>query len=305
MRKTMRLLGVLMAAALLLSPGAALAQAKPKIGVTLHPYYSFVSHVVGDRAEVVPLIKVGFNVHNYEPQPDDLKRVMDFDALVTNGVGHDAFAAKIVQAAGMDGKLPIIYANDGVALIATAGYEGERKVPNSHTFVSITASIQQLYAIAEGLGKLHPDNAAYYRQNARAFATKLRQLKARYAQRIAGGGDMRIKVATIHGGYDYLLQEFGLEVTAVIEPAHGLSPSASQLRDTINKIKSADVNVIFSEIEFPDQVIDTIRNETGIRVYSFVHISDGPYTKEKFEEAIEYNMKQLTDAVLDVRGQKP
>ena len=27
-----------------------------KVGITLHPYYSFVANIVGDRAEIVPLI---------------------------------------------------------------------------------------------------------------------------------------------------------------------------------------------------------------------------------------------------------
>ncbi|WP_200881834.1 hypothetical protein [Nitrincola sp. A-D6] len=31
------------------------------VGITLHPYYSYVSKVAGDRAEVLPLIAGGFN----------------------------------------------------------------------------------------------------------------------------------------------------------------------------------------------------------------------------------------------------
>ena len=38
--------------------------AKPlRIGITLHPYYSYVANIVGDKAEVVPLIPAGFNPH--------------------------------------------------------------------------------------------------------------------------------------------------------------------------------------------------------------------------------------------------
>ena len=34
-----------------------------RIGITLHPYYSYVANIVGDKAEVVPLIPAGFNPH--------------------------------------------------------------------------------------------------------------------------------------------------------------------------------------------------------------------------------------------------
>ena len=34
---------------------ADLAQARLRVGVTLHPYYSFVKNIVGDKADVVPI----------------------------------------------------------------------------------------------------------------------------------------------------------------------------------------------------------------------------------------------------------
>jgi len=53
--------------------GAQAAAAKTlKIGITLHPYYSFVANIVGDRAEVIPLIDADANPHGYAPQPAHL-----------------------------------------------------------------------------------------------------------------------------------------------------------------------------------------------------------------------------------------
>jgi zinc transport system substrate-binding protein len=54
-----------------------------KIGITLHPYYSFVANIVGDRAEVVPLIAADANPHGYAPQPADMIRITSMDALDT------------------------------------------------------------------------------------------------------------------------------------------------------------------------------------------------------------------------------
>jgi len=189
-----------------------------RIGVTLHPYYSFAANIVGDRAEVVPLIEAGYNPHNYTPQPDDMKRVLEMDVLIVNGIGHDEWAFEIVRAAGVEGKLPLIYANDGVALIPIAADEGQAKVVNPHTFVSTTAAIQQIYTIARALGELDPENAAYYRDNARAYATRIRRMKAEYTAKLADLDVSQFRCATMHGAYGYLMQEFGLRVVAVIEP---------------------------------------------------------------------------------------
>ena len=159
-------------ALLVLIPAIAFAGTTPsvgkklKIGVTLHPYYSFVANIVGDRAEVVALIPAQANPHNYQPQPDDITRARNIDVLVVNGIGHDEWAFQIIKAAGREATLPIIQANASVALIPISGGQDGAKVVNPHTFVSTTAAIQQVFEITRRLGELDPDNAAVYRQNA-------------------------------------------------------------------------------------------------------------------------------------------
>ncbi|ACS79059.1 metal ABC transporter solute-binding protein, Zn/Mn family [Maridesulfovibrio salexigens] len=276
------------------------AQAKKLIiGTTLHPYYSFVSNIVQDRAIVQSLIGDGFNPHNYRPQPEDIKRVMDLDVLVVNGIGHDEFAMEILEAAQMKGKIPVIYANKEVSLIPVAGNMDDLRIVNPHTFISVTTSIQQIYTITKALAEIDPDNADFYKKNGRKYVRKLRKLKAKYMQRIADLPDVEFRCATIHGGYDYLLQDFGLQVTAVIEPNHGLKPTANQLAKTIRKIKDLNVDVIFTEMHFPDKYVDTIHEETGIRIRHLSHLTGGSYTPEDFERGIEANMKALTDALIE------
>ena len=57
-----RLLIGLMALIVMLLASADQAK-RLRIGITLHPYYSYVANIVGDKAEVVPLIPAGFNPH--------------------------------------------------------------------------------------------------------------------------------------------------------------------------------------------------------------------------------------------------
>lgn len=277
---------------------------KLSIGTTLHPYYSFVTNIVQDRAEVRPLIGEGFNPHNYRPQPEDIKRVMDLDVLVVNGIGHDEFAMEILEAAQLKGKIPIIFANKDVSLIPVAGSMDGLKIVNPHTFISITTSIQQIYTIAKKIAEIDPTNAKFYKKNARAYARKLRKLKAKYMKKLADMPEVEFRCATIHGGYDYLLQDFGLQVTAVIEPNHGLKPTANQLAKTIKKIKELDVDVIFTEMHFPDKYVETIHEETGIRIRHLSHLTGGAYSPDDFEKGIEANMKALTNALVEAHSLK-
>lgn len=265
-----------------------------KIGVTLHPYYSFVSNIVQDRAEILPLIEAGYNPHGYTPQAADMKRAIELDAVVVNGIGHDEWAFEILSAAGRDDNLPKIYANDAVALMPVSGKD---QSVNAHTFISTTAAIAQVYQIAKGLGALDPANEDFYRSNARTYATHLRRIKAEYMPAIAALDSSNFRAATMHGAYGYLMQEFGLQISAVVEPRHGVEPSARQLTETIEEIKATGVNVLFAEQYFASKLADTIENETGVRIFSFSHISDGEYSADHFETDMRRNIEELLRAL--------
>lgn len=305
----------LLAGAMALSLSAAQAGSsatgkKLRVGVTLHPYYSYVANIVGDKAEVVPLIPVGFNPHAYEPRAEDIRRIGTLDVVVLNGIGHDDFAERMI-AASEKPSIPIIEANRDVPLLAAVGGVSSRmgnsrtisgQVVNSHTFLSIAGAIQQVQTIARELGKLDPDNAADYTNNARVYAKRLRKIRAAALSELTAMPGASFRVATIHGAYDYLLREFGLEVTAVVEPAHGIEPSPAQLAKTIDAIKALDVKVIFSELNFPSTYVETIERETGIRLYPLSHIIYGAYRPEKFEVEMAENFSTVVKAIREQGG---
>src|SRR5579862_7878024 len=91
--------------ALIASSSTAWAQQKPatlKIGVTLHPYYSWTKNIVGDLPgyEVRPILPGEIDAGDYQPRPDDIKKLADLDAIVVNGIGHDDFIMPMIKASG-------------------------------------------------------------------------------------------------------------------------------------------------------------------------------------------------------------
>ncbi|MBY6016467.1 zinc ABC transporter substrate-binding protein [Halomonas denitrificans] len=272
------------------------AQAKLTVGVALHPYYSYVSKVAGDHVTILPLVDAGFNPHNYQAQPQDMRRLAEMDAFVVNGIGHDDFAMQVIQAANRP-DLHIIYANQEVALLPAMGAAVGDGAVNAHSFVGINTTIQKVYTIARELGELDPENARAYRKNARAFAGKLRAMKQDALTQIAELDTSNIKVATTHNAYGYLLQEFGIGVDAVIEPAHGVEPSASQLQDTIDRIKASGINVLFYELDMPNRFVDTIEEATGVQLYQFSHMTHGPFEADKVAVETQQNLNTLVEAI--------
>lgn len=272
--------------------------AKLKVGVTLQPYYSFVANIAEDKVDVFPVIRGDlYDSHNYQPQYEDLKKLGEADVVVVNGIGHDEFVFDMLKAAPKNDKRKIIYANEGVSLMPVSGTRQIEKIMNPHTFISITASIQQVYNIAKELGKLDPTNKDVYLKNARDYAKKLRKIKTDSLAKVASLKNLDFRSATMHGGYDYLLSEFGIDVKAVIEPAHGVQPSANDLKEIIDIIKRDKIDIIFAESSFQSKFIDTIHSATGVEVRSLSHMSNGPYTKDSFEKFIQENLDSVTSAM--------
>ncbi|MCD9525652.1 metal ABC transporter solute-binding protein, Zn/Mn family [Photobacterium carnosum] len=286
---------VLTAVALFVSFSSAAAE-KLTVGITLQPYYSYVQAVVGDKADILPLVDAGFNPHNYLPQPNDLRRLKQMDVIVVNGIGHDDFALKVIAAANRD-DLVVIKANNDVPLLPAMGQSVGDGAVNPHTFVGLSTTIQKVYTIANKLAELDPNNAREYRKNARNYAKKFRLMKRKAMLTLGDLDTSGMKVATTHNAYGYLLQEFGVDVAAVIEPAHGVEPSASQLQETIEKIKQSGIDVLFYELNMPNRYVDTIEKATGVKLYRFSHMTHGEYEANKVEIEMQQNLTTLVDAM--------
>ena len=264
-----------------------------KIGITLHPYYSWTKNVVGNLPgyEVRAILPGDIDAGDYQPRPDDIKKLVDLDAIVVNGIGHDDFIFPMLKASG-NTRIVVIRVNEETPQIHSVRGTGV----NSHTFISFTNAIQQTYAIQKALAKLRPQDAAALQQNAANYAKRLRVIKAKAAAQLA---DAKItRVVTVHDGYGYLLQEFGLEVAGVVQPAHGLTPSAAELRDMVKLLQRETIKVVFSEETFPSQMLNVLQDEARVKVYIISHIAAGVFTADKFEREMQKNVDTMIRALV-------
>jgi zinc transport system substrate-binding protein len=278
-------------------PASASAQSQSprplKIGVTLHPYYSWTRNVVGNLPgyEVRPILPGEIDAGDYQPRPEDIKKLVDLDVIVVNGIGHDDFIVPMLKASG-NAHVVVVRVNEETPQIHSVHGTGV----NSHTFISFTNAIQQTYAIERAIAKLRPLDAVALQQNAADYARRLRLIKAKAAAQLAEAKITR--VVTVHDGYGYLLQEFGLEVAGVVQPAHGLTPSAGELRDMVKLLQREKIKVVFSEETFPPQMLKVLQDEAHVKVYIISHIASGQFTADKFEREMQKNVDTMIRALV-------
>ncbi len=110
------------------------------------------------------------------------------------------------------------------------------------------------------------------------------------------------RVVTVHDGYGYLMQEFGIDIAGVVEPAHGLVPVGARSWATmVDLLKREKIPVVFSEESFPEPLLKVLRDEGHARVYIISHIASGAYTADKFE----IEMQKNVDSMVQGAGHRP
>lgn len=275
---------------------ALLLAAPLKVGVTLHPYYSWTSNVTrGTDIEVRPLLPGEVDASDYQPRPEDIAKLKDLDAIVINGVGHDEFILSMLKASG-NTKVTIIKPNDAVPMLRQAHGTGL----NSHTFISFSNAIQQSWFIEKALAALDPADAAKMQKNAADYARKLRTIKGSAAAKLASARVSR--VVCVHDGYGYLMQEFGIDIAGVVEPSHGMIPSAAELGQIVDLLKRESLHVVFSEESFPEPLLKVLRDEGKARVYLISHIATGKYSADEFEKQMQKNVDSMIKALVTDAG---
>lgn len=264
-----------------------------RIGVTLHPYYSWTANVIAGvaGAEVIPLLPSQLDADNFQPSPEDIAKIGTLDAIVINGIGHDDFIRDMIKASGND-KLAVIEINAQTPTVKSAHGDA----PNSHTFISFTNAIQQTQYLNRQLDALRPADASKFDANTAKYVEQLRVLRDDEAKRMAGAKLER--VVTVHDGYTYLLQEMGIGLAGVVQPAHGLTPSSKELGEMIELIQKEGIKVVLSEEDFPDKLLTALRDATGARVYIISHIAAGTYSPDEFVQVMTKNADTLVQALV-------
>jgi zinc transport system substrate-binding protein len=227
-------------------------------------------------------------LHDYQLTPQDMKTLSTAWAFVVNGGGMESFVDKAVK---QYLNLKIIDASKGIELIRGNGEEGD----NPHVWVSVSAAIAQVKNVADGLAAIDSVNEKKYHTNAGAYIVKLETLKKKMHDGLANISSRDI--ITFHEAFPYFAKEFNLNIVAVIEREPGTEPSAGELAETINIVKSHKVKALFAEPQYPAKAAQAIARETGIKVYALDPAATGPVSLDAYIRIMETNLTVLQKAL--------
>ena len=265
---------------------------KLKIVTSFYPMYIDAINIAGNipNVEVVNLTQPQTGcLHDYQLTTEDMKTLETADIFIVNGLGMENFMDKVTSARS---DLKIIDASKSEEIYLLK--DGDEI--NPHVWMSITYAMHQVKAITKQLCETDPDHADAYKQNALNYLEKLTDL--RDEMHLALDNLPNKDIVTFHEAFPYFAAEFKLNIVAVIEREPGTEPTPQELAETIQKINSLPVKVIFTEPQYSPKAAETISRETGAQIFTLDPIVTGNESPDAYLDKMLQNMLTLVKALI-------
>ena len=275
--RSIRLLSVLLIAALMMSCGIAEAEDEHNIRIvcTSFPCYDFARAVAGAGDEIRMLIRPGTEVHAYEPTTSDIMAIAECDLFIYIGGESDAWADDILESFGsdvpqvlrlIDCVAPIVEEEQTHMTHAGAHQDGEIEY-DEHIWTSPANAVQMVSAVARAMRGINENEV--YVQNAQAYIDSIEQVDARISE-IVENGARREMIFADRFPFIYFTRQYGLTYYAAFPSCSAESePSAKTLAFLIDRVKADRIPAVYT-IEMSNQrTAQTIAEETGAEILTF------------------------------------
>jgi zinc/manganese transport system substrate-binding protein/manganese/iron transport system substrate-binding protein len=263
-----------------------------RVVTTTTVFADLVRAIGGDRVGVDSIIPAGVGPEDYEPKPDDARRLADASLIVKNGVGLDDFLDRLLDANSRG--TPLLTLGDGIPTIEV---DGE---PNPHFWLDPTlVRDHYLPAIVAKLTALDPAGTSVYGANAAAYARQLDDLDAALKAEVETIPPVNRKLVTFHDAFPYFARHFGFELVGVVLHNVGQEPTGTELADLVRRVKAAGVKAVFSEGQFSPKLAQTLADEAGIDKVVTTLYTDalGPPPADTYLGMMAWNVERIVDAL--------
>lgn len=232
---------------------------------SFYPMYIAALNVVGEndhiRLENLSEPQTGC-LHDYQLTPADMQLLSTADAFIINGGGIESFLGEVAE---QYPDLTIINASEQVDLIED----------NAHAWMNIEDYMTQVKTIEAELSAADPADAEQFSENTEAYLAKLSSLKeqADAVKPLTEGKNIVI----FHEAYEYVAEEFGMQVSYVMDLDEERQVSAGEVADVVRTVTDGGVRVILAEELYGKDMGDTVESETDAKICYLDTLVRGDY----------------------------
>ena len=250
---------------------------------SFYPMYIAALNVVGEndhiRLENLSEPQTGC-LHDYQLTPADMQLLSTADAFIINGGGIESSLGEVAE---QYPDLTIINASEQVDLIED----------NAHAWMNIEAYMTQVKTIEAELSAADPADTEQFSENADAYLAKLSSLKeqADAVKPLTEGKNIVI----FHEAYEYVAEEFGMQVSYVMDLDEERQVSAGEVADVVRTVTDGGVRVILAEELYGKDMGDTVESETDAKICYLDTLVRGDYDADSYLNAMQQNITLLKE----------
>ena len=281
-----------------------------KVVATFSILGDVVRNVVGDAVELTVIIGPDGDAHTFEPSPEQIAALADADLIFENGIGFESWLDDAYEASGSDATRVIV--TDGLTLLEANDRSGEEHSADDghehgdhdpHVWQDVQRVIAEVATIQETLAAADPGQANTFRSNAAAYTTTLQELDTSIRQMVGTVPAEQRVLITSHDSLGYFAHAYGFTIAGTALGSistEAADPSAGEIADLIDQIKSSGVPVIFAETAESDDLMSQIARDAGVELAPTLYTdslsgSDGPAST--YVDLMTYNATTIVTAL--------
>ena len=283
---------------------------------SFYPMYVAAENVIGD-VEGVTLENLSEPqtgcLHDYQLTAADMKLLSKADVFIVNGGGIESFLSDVAESYP---DLRIVQACDGIDLLEPAEGTGESHNDlssntdadhddhdhsehshgdeNAHVWMNLADYQIQVQNICNGLSEADSAHAEQYAKNAQTYQGKVQELQqeaAELASQIASQ-----PVVIFHEAYEYIVQEYGLQLAGEMNLDEERQVSAGEVADILHSIEDNHVSVVLAEELYGMDMGEMVAKQSGVKVVYLDTLTRGDYSADSYLEGMRSNIEQLKEA---------
>jgi zinc transport system substrate-binding protein len=223
-----------------------------KVVASFFPIYEFVKAVGGNKVQASVLIPIGAEPHDFDPTIQQISNAQTADMIVYNGAGMESvWINKVKPKFAVD-------TSQGLNFLSSSDKEVHNAI-DPHIWLDPIIVEHQINMIRDGLIKVDPNNANYYKDNALKYIALLNSLDSTIKSELSSC--KKKDFISFHNAFNYFAQRYGL----VQHSIQGLSPEGEILPQKIQEIiqlsHNLGINTIYSEDLIDPRAAQVIADE--------------------------------------------
>ncbi|VAW43564.1 Manganese ABC transporter, periplasmic-binding protein SitA [hydrothermal vent metagenome] len=250
-----------------------------QVVTTVSPLTNIIYNIGGEHIALSGIVPEGVNSHTFEPAPSDAVKLAQADLIFINGLNLEIPSLRLAEANLKEGGEIVILGEQTLSpdeFVYDFSFPKEAGNPNPHLWTNPILALKYAEIVRDKLVERDPDNAEAYRRNYDSFSARITALDEAIKATTASIPEENRKLLTYHDSFAYFAPRYGFTVIGAVQPADFSEPSAQEVANLIEQLRTEQIPAVFGSEVFPSPVLDQIGREAGVSYVDTLRDDDLP-----------------------------